>query len=90
MSGVSKDFMFEVTIPAIKVNSLEDFERNTEFIKATVSATPIEISHTTRVVKDNNLILTLFTENEKVPVDSEANENVEFNYLRVKASEAME
>ncbi|KAL4512658.1 hypothetical protein ABPG72_020495, partial [Tetrahymena utriculariae] len=38
----------------------------------------------------SNLVLTLFTENEKVAQDSEINDNVEFNYIRVKAAQAIE
>lgn len=34
--------------------------------------------------------MTLFLEKETIPIDSEINDNVEFNYLRVKAAEAME
>ncbi|EAR89934.1 von willebrand factor type A (VWA) domain was originally protein (macronuclear) [Tetrahymena thermophila SB210] len=90
LSGVSKDFIFEITFPANKVEKLEDFERNAEIVKVTVSAIPIDPTYTTKVVKDNNLVLTLFTENEKVAEDSEINDSVELNYLRVKASEAMD
>ncbi|EAR89933.1 von willebrand factor type A (vWA) domain was originally protein (macronuclear) [Tetrahymena thermophila SB210] len=90
LSGISKDFIFEITIPANNVERLEDFERNAEIVKATVSAIPVDPTYTTKVVKDNNLVLTLFTQNEKVAQDSEINDSVELNYLRVKASEAMD
>ncbi|KAL4437706.1 hypothetical protein ABPG74_012381 [Tetrahymena malaccensis] len=90
LSGVSKDFIFEITIPANKVEKLEDFERNAEIVKASVSAIPVDPTYTTKVVKDSNLVLTLFTQNEKVAEDSEINDSVELNYLRVKASEAMD
>lgn len=80
---MSKDFLFELIVPANSVTSIEDFERNVEIVKATVSAIPIDVEFSTRVVKDAKLVWTLFTSNEKVAEDSEVNENVEFNYLRV-------
>lgn len=42
------------------------------------------------MLKDANLVLTLFTSGEKIAEDSEINDSVEFNYLRVKAASAME
>ncbi|KAL4499756.1 hypothetical protein ABPG72_017296 [Tetrahymena utriculariae] len=89
-SGVSKDFIMEIVVPKNEVKMLEDFERNLEIIKGQLSAIPVDIQYTTKVVKDSNLILTLFLQNETVPIDSEINDAVEFNYLRVQVAEAME
>lgn len=41
-------------------------------------------------MKESRLTLTLFTNKEKIAEDSEVNDAVEFNYLRVKASEAIQ
>lgn len=54
-----------------------------------MTAIPVNNEYTTKLVKDANLVLTLFNESEKVAQDSEINDNVEFNYLRVKAAQAM-
>ncbi|EAR87778.2 von willebrand factor type A (vWA) domain was originally protein (macronuclear) [Tetrahymena thermophila SB210] len=89
-SGVSKDFIMEIVVPKQEVKMLEDFERNLEIVKGQLTAIPVDIQYTTKIVKDSNLILTLFLQNETVPVDSEINDAVEFNYLRVQAAEAME
>lgn len=77
-------------IPASTVETIEDLERNVETVEAVVTAMPINPTYTTKVIKNNKLVWTLFTNSEVVADDSELNENVEFNYLRVKASEAME
>ncbi|KAL4435511.1 hypothetical protein ABPG74_020287 [Tetrahymena malaccensis] len=88
--GVSKDFIFEITLPKSDIKALQDFERNLEIINVELTAIPIDSEYTTKVIKENNLILTLFTQNENVAQDSEINDNVEFNYIRVKAASAME
>ncbi|EGR34145.1 von willebrand factor type A domain protein [Ichthyophthirius multifiliis] len=90
ISGVSKDYVFELTIPHQDVQKIEDFERNVELIKVQIQAIPINSEYTTSVVKNANLVLTLFTEFEKIAEDSEFHDDVEFNYLRVKAAEAMD
>ncbi|KAL4512621.1 hypothetical protein ABPG72_020458 [Tetrahymena utriculariae] len=87
--GVSKDFIFELTIPKSEIKELQDFERNLDIIKVQLTASPVSSEKTTQIVKQSNLVLTLFTENEKVAQDSEINDNVEFNYIRVKAAQAI-
>ncbi|KAL4486848.1 hypothetical protein ABPG72_009612 [Tetrahymena utriculariae] len=88
--GVSKDFIFEITIPKSYIKELQDFERNLELINVELTAIPIDSEYTTKILKQNRLVLTLFTQNEKIAQDSEINDNVEFNYIRVKAAQAME
>jgi hypothetical protein len=83
--------MMEVTIPAnSSVEKLEDFERNLELMKVSLTAIPVQIQHATKIAKEKNLVLTLFTANEQIAADSEINDVVEFNYLRVKAAQAMD
>ena len=89
-SGVSKDYIFELTVPAKEIKSIEEFERDSEIVSATVSATPIDISNSTRIVKNADLTLKLFSNSEQPTADSEVNDAVEFNYLRVRASEAIQ
>lgn len=43
--GVSKDFIFEITVPAKDVKSLEDHERNLEIVRANMSALPLSIEY---------------------------------------------
>ncbi|KAL4450381.1 hypothetical protein ABPG74_009087 [Tetrahymena malaccensis] len=88
-SGVSKDFIFEMTVPKSEIKVLQDFERNIDTIKVQLTASPLE-SEQTKILKENNLVLTLFTENEQIAQDLEMNSNVEFNYIRVKAAQAIE
>lgn len=89
--GVSKDFIFEVTIPTSQgAIRLEDFERNIELIQCELTAIPVDIKYSTKIVKSSNLMLTLYAKDEVVAEDSEVNDNVEFNYLRVQAAIAME
>lgn len=81
----------ELTIPGNgKVNKLEDFERNSEIVKASFTATPIDLKSATKIAVKKNLIVTLFTSDEQVAADSEINDAVEFNYFRVKAASAIE
>jgi len=70
--------------------SIEDFERDSEIVSATVTATPIDISNSTRIVKNTDLTLKLVSNFESLTEDSEVNDAVEFNYLRVRASEAIQ
>ncbi|EGR32362.1 von willebrand factor type a domain protein [Ichthyophthirius multifiliis] len=51
LSGITKDFIFEVTIPPLLIQSLQDFERNVELIKANVTAIPVNPQYTTSVNK---------------------------------------
>ncbi|KAL4509553.1 hypothetical protein ABPG73_022769 [Tetrahymena malaccensis] len=88
-SGVSKDFIFELTIPKSEIKGLQDFERNIETIRVQLTASPLD-QEQTKIVKENNLVLTLFTESEQIAQDLEMNDNVEFNYIRVKAAQAIE
>jgi len=88
-SGVSKDFVFELILPPKVVAKLNDAARNAEIITASLVATPVCFVSSTKVVKDAKLTLTLFTNSEIVPAESEMNDAVEFNYLRVQASEAI-
>lgn len=89
ISGVSRDFIFELTVPALGVSQLEDFERNAEIVKVAVTGVPLNPQYVTSVHKETGLVLTLFTELEQVAHDSEFHDDVEFNYLRVQAAEAM-
>ena len=70
--------------------SIEDFERDSEIVSATVTASPIDISNSTRIVKNTDLTLKLVSNFESLTEDSEVNDAVEFNYLRVRASEAIQ
>ncbi|EAR86689.3 von willebrand factor type A domain protein (macronuclear) [Tetrahymena thermophila SB210] len=87
-SGVSKDFIFELTVPKSEIKDLQDFERNLEIINVQLTARPVDSMLQT--LKESKLVLTLFTDNEQVAQDSEINDNVEFNYIRVKAAQAIE
>jgi len=51
---------------------------------------PIDISNSTRIVKNTDLTLKLVSNFESLTEDSEVNDAVEFNYLRVRASEAIQ
>ncbi|EAR90750.2 von willebrand factor type A (VWA) domain was originally protein (macronuclear) [Tetrahymena thermophila SB210] len=88
--GVSKDFIFEMTVPKSDFKDFQDFERNLGVLNVQLTAIPTNSEYTTQILKENNLVLTLFTQNEKIAQDSEINDNVEFNYIRVKAAQAME
>ena len=77
-SGVSKDYIFELTVPAKKVEAIEDFERNSQLVTATVGAIPVDVQYSTKVVKEAKLTLTLFTNSEQIAEDSEVNDAVEF------------
>ncbi|KAL4476091.1 hypothetical protein ABPG74_009824 [Tetrahymena malaccensis] len=88
--GTSKDFIMELTVPKNDVNMLQDFERNLEILKGQLTAIPIDCQYTTKIVKDSNLMLTLFLQNERIPIDSEIDSSVEFNYLRVQAAMAID
>ncbi|KAL4464389.1 hypothetical protein ABPG73_017868 [Tetrahymena malaccensis] len=89
-SGISKDFIFEITIPKSEVNGLQDFERNLEVINVKLTAQPIVQKLNYKIVKENKLILTLLTQNEENSHYTDINENFEFNYFRVKAAQAIE
>ncbi|KAL4486846.1 hypothetical protein ABPG72_009610 [Tetrahymena utriculariae] len=89
-SGVSKDFIFEITIPKSEIKDLQDCERNLEVINVQLTAIPIDLELNSKVLKEYKLVLTLFTQYEKISYDSEINQNVEFNYLRAKAAQSME
>lgn len=60
-SGVSKDFIFELTVPPKAVEQINDSARNAEIVTATLAAIPISVVSTTKVAKDSKLTLTLFT-----------------------------
>ncbi|KAL4485500.1 hypothetical protein ABPG73_015292 [Tetrahymena malaccensis] len=89
-SGVSKDFIFEVVVPKSIVYQIEDFERSIQVVNVQLTAVPINSEYTTNVIKESNLVLTIFSQNEKIAQDSEKDDQVEFNYTRVKAAQAIE
>lgn len=64
MSGISKDFILEITIPPKYVEELNDVDRNIEIVTAKVTATPISEKHPEIVNKRSNLTLTLFKNSE--------------------------
>ncbi|EAR80639.2 von willebrand factor type A domain protein (macronuclear) [Tetrahymena thermophila SB210] len=62
-SGVSKDFIFELTVPKSEIKDLQDFERNLETINVQLTARPVDSMLQT--LKESKLVLTLFTDNEQ-------------------------
>ncbi|EAR87775.1 von willebrand factor type A (vWA) domain was originally protein (macronuclear) [Tetrahymena thermophila SB210] len=88
--GASQDFIMELTIPKQKVKILQDFERNLEVVKSKLIAIPTDVLQTSKIVKKSNLMITLFLQNEVVPIDPEIDYTVEINYLRVQAAQAIE
>lgn len=51
MSGISKDFIFELEIPPKEVLDLKDSDRNIEIVTARVSANPVSDVHSSNVRK---------------------------------------
>ena len=85
MSGISKDYVFEMSIPHIDAE-VGDIDRDHEVLEGNFIAKGIDNQN---ISGECFLRLTLLNENEEIP---EINENVEVieNYLRVKASDAIE
>jgi len=87
ISDSTKEFIFLVEIPPIN-SKLGDFERNAKIVSVKMSAKPLEDGKKP-INFEANLVLTCYNEDENIPQDSEADENVEYNYLRVMGAEAM-
>lgn len=85
MSGITRDFVFELDIPAINTE-VGDIERDHNVIEGIFTAKSINHKNLTG---ECCLELTLLNENENIPETIENVEVVE-NYLRVKAAEAIE
>ena len=85
MSGVSKDFVFELTFPAIE-GEVGDVGREHVIMEAVMEAKGVQGQ---AMGGESSLSVTLINKNEEI---AEVNENVDVieNYLRVKASEAID
>ena len=85
MSGVSKDFVFELTFPAI-AGEVGDAAREHVIMEAVMEARGVQGQ---AMAGASALSVTLINQNEEI---AEVNENVDVieNYLRVKASEAID
>ena len=85
MGGVSKDFVFELTFPAID-GEVGDVAREHVVMEAVMEGQGVQGQ---AMVDASSLSVTLINQNEEI---AEVNENVDVieNYLRVQASEAIE
>jgi len=81
MSEISKDYVFEITIPAIKAE-VGDLDREHKIIEGSFTAKALNNKQLTGSII---LRLALFNKNEDI---LEVNENIDVieNYLRVKAA----
>ncbi len=84
MSGVSKDLILELEIPAMNVN-VNDQQRNQIILKAILEAKDVKNNVFS---KKFDLVVNFLNENE-VLGDIEEDGEVMVNYYRVKAAEAM-
>lgn len=85
MSGITKDFVFELEIPNINTE-VGDLDRDHTIMEAIFTAKNLSNQN-----KDGEctLQLTLLNKDENIP-DTVENVDVIENYLRVKAAEAIE
>lgn len=85
MSGISKDYVFELEIPAIDAE-VGDLDRDHNIIEGIFMAKGVNGKN---ISGECVLKLTMLNHNEEIP---EENENVDVteNYIRVKAAEAIE
>lgn len=89
ISGVSKEYIFEVSIPPIS-SSIGDHERNAVWVEASLSARQVGDDSKPPIKLSAELIYTVFNETEEIPPDSEIDEDVLFNVLRVRGAEVIE
>lgn len=90
MSGVSKEFIFEISMPPCNF-TVGDQARNSVLVTATLLAKEVGGSDDKNLVKkEAEMLLTIFNENQVIPADSEVDEDVQFNILRVRGAEVMQ
>jgi hypothetical protein len=85
MSGISKDYVFEILIPNINTE-VGDLDRDHDILEALFTAKGVDGK---QMAGECSYKITLLNENEEIP---EVNENIDVieNHLRVAAAEAIE
>jgi uncharacterized protein YegL len=85
LGGVSKDFLLEVQLPALR-KDLNDMAKSITIMRGTMTASLV--NNGKAIVKSQDLIIQLLNPKEKVK-ELEENEDVEINYFRVRSAEVI-